>query len=388
LGDVYQGSLKNNYLYQGAYAELDEDIGWHDFMLRNYDAQIGRWVQMDPFDEFASPYIGIGGDPINFTDPTGGFIGGLYCPGTSALAIFLDKAIYALSKTSPALFKLSIAISITKTALIVEKSISTSGKINGQIRTMQAGGGGNTYSTPDGGSITVPDKAKNLTFYDDTGVAYFDDDVKKENPFRVVPGSLRSFDFIGHHYDAIFRISNARFEKYGWNTVHLDFDEVSYRTPTVITKELKTKRPSVEEAKLAAGSAFLTMPGPLQPKVVAAAAVGATAFTLSFLYIQYTYYHFGITYPAQPFGGYLYSEEPPPYPGDDPSQSPGEGWEWRGKPGSTPGSKDGNWYKPGTGESLHPDLDHPPGIGPHWDWKSPGGNWYRYFPDGSLVPKI
>jgi RHS repeat-associated protein len=45
---------KNNYLYQGAYAELDEDIGWTDFTLRNYDAQIGRWVQQDPFDQFAS----------------------------------------------------------------------------------------------------------------------------------------------------------------------------------------------------------------------------------------------------------------------------------------------------------------------------------------------
>ena len=40
LGDSYEGSLKNNYLYQGAYSELDDDIGWTDFFLRNYDAQI------------------------------------------------------------------------------------------------------------------------------------------------------------------------------------------------------------------------------------------------------------------------------------------------------------------------------------------------------------
>jgi RHS repeat-associated protein len=141
LGDVYQGSLKNNYLYQGAYSELDEDIGWNDFMLRNYDAQIGRWVQQDPFQEFASPYIGIGGDPINFTDPTGGFIGGLHCPGTSALAIFFDNALYALSKAGPALSKISIALSITKTATFIENSIRVSGIINGQIATMGVGGG-------------------------------------------------------------------------------------------------------------------------------------------------------------------------------------------------------------------------------------------------------
>jgi RHS repeat-associated protein len=74
LGDNYEGSLKNNYLYQGAFAELDDDIGWTDFALRNYDAQIGRWVQMDPFDQFASPYVGMGGDPVNLIDPSGGVV--------------------------------------------------------------------------------------------------------------------------------------------------------------------------------------------------------------------------------------------------------------------------------------------------------------------------
>jgi RHS repeat-associated protein len=66
--------LKNNYLYQGAFSELDEDIGWNDFALRNYDAQIGRWVQQDPYQEFASPYSGMANDPVNFTDPSGGSI--------------------------------------------------------------------------------------------------------------------------------------------------------------------------------------------------------------------------------------------------------------------------------------------------------------------------
>jgi RHS repeat-associated protein len=140
LGDVYQGSLKNNYLYQGAYAELDEDIGWTDFALRNYDAQIGRWVQQDPYQQFASPYVGIGNDPINFTDPSGGFIGGLPCPGTSALAIFFDNLSYALTKAAPALSKISIALSITKTAFIVNNTVRTANMINGQLATMQAGG--------------------------------------------------------------------------------------------------------------------------------------------------------------------------------------------------------------------------------------------------------
>jgi RHS repeat-associated protein len=74
LGDSYEGQLKNNYLYQGAFSELDDDIGWHDFMLRNYDAQIGRWVQQDPYQEFASPYSGMGNDPVNYSDESGGSV--------------------------------------------------------------------------------------------------------------------------------------------------------------------------------------------------------------------------------------------------------------------------------------------------------------------------
>jgi len=68
-----EGSLKNNYQYQGDYSEMDDDIGWNDFALRNYDAQVGRWVQQDQFQQFPSPYIGMGNDPINLIDPSGGW---------------------------------------------------------------------------------------------------------------------------------------------------------------------------------------------------------------------------------------------------------------------------------------------------------------------------
>ncbi len=74
------------------------------------------------------------------------------------------------------------------------------------------------------------------------------------------------------------------------------------------------------------------------------------------------------------------------FPGTNSAEAP-KGFEWRGKPGSTPGSKEGNWYNPKTGESLRPDLDHPGSIGPHWDYRDPSGNWFRIFPDGSQVPK-
>ncbi len=74
------------------------------------------------------------------------------------------------------------------------------------------------------------------------------------------------------------------------------------------------------------------------------------------------------------------------YPGSDPTKAP-KGYEWRGKPGSSPGSKNGNYYNPRTGESLRPDLNHPDPIGPHWDYRNSSGDWFRMFPDGSITPK-
>ena len=92
LGDGAEGGLKNNNQYQGAYSEIDADIGWNDFALRNYDAQTGRWVQQDPYQEYASPYVGMGNDPINNVDPDGGGVLGL-TPGLYTLTTTLVGAV-------------------------------------------------------------------------------------------------------------------------------------------------------------------------------------------------------------------------------------------------------------------------------------------------------
>jgi hypothetical protein len=75
-------------------------------------------------------------------------------------------------------------------------------------------------------------------------------------------------------------------------------------------------------------------------------------------------------------GQFLYelvnpSPTQPSWPGSDPS----------------PGSGEGNFYNPNTGESFRPDLDHPDPIGPHWDYRAPDRTWWRIFPDGSIKPK-
>ena len=77
-----------------------------------------------------------------------------------------------------------------------------------------------------------------------------------------------------------------------------------------------------------------------------------------------------------------------PYPGNDPANPPGPGWSWRGKPGSKPGDKNGNWHNGNTKESLRPDLNHPKPVGRHWDYRDHNGRWWRIFPDGSMQPKL
>jgi hypothetical protein len=69
----------------------------------------------------------------------------------------------------------------------------------------------------------------------------------------------------------------------------------------------------------------------------------------------------------------------------DPSQAPAEGWEWKGS--GPPGSSQGAWVNEGTGEVLHPDLEHADPIGPHWDYTAPDRSEWRLFPDGRIEPK-
>ena len=93
----YSTGIKNLYRYQGDYSEFDEDIGWNEFALRNYDPQVGRFVQTDPFDQFPSPYTGMGNDPINNSDPSGGFSINFGTIGSFTGSVAADRALVALA---------------------------------------------------------------------------------------------------------------------------------------------------------------------------------------------------------------------------------------------------------------------------------------------------
>lgn len=63
---------KYRHGYQGLYATADEESGYDGFELRLYDSRIGRWLSKDPKNQYFSPYLGMGNNPISFMDPDGG----------------------------------------------------------------------------------------------------------------------------------------------------------------------------------------------------------------------------------------------------------------------------------------------------------------------------
>jgi len=74
------GKPKAKQGYQGAYSEQDDETGYDEFDLRSYDPQVGRWIQVDPKDEFVNGYSGMGENPINNIDVDGG--------GTEGMSLF------------------------------------------------------------------------------------------------------------------------------------------------------------------------------------------------------------------------------------------------------------------------------------------------------------
>lgn len=66
---------ENAWQYQGTFSDFDEMTGHNDFLLRSYDAQVGRWATQDPYDQFPSPYLGMRANPVSNIDPDGGFSG-------------------------------------------------------------------------------------------------------------------------------------------------------------------------------------------------------------------------------------------------------------------------------------------------------------------------
>ncbi len=70
--------------FQGQFAEEDPETNWNSFELRMFDPVIGRWLVPDPYNEFWSPYLAMGNNPLNVIDPDGGVTGKQNCPECNA----------------------------------------------------------------------------------------------------------------------------------------------------------------------------------------------------------------------------------------------------------------------------------------------------------------
>lgn len=73
-------------------------------------------------------------------------------------------------------------------------------------------------------------------------------------------------------------------------------------------------------------------------------------------------------------------ESPPNIDDFNDSDNLPDGWDWRGN--GEPGSRDGAYHNPSTGESLHDDRTHPPGKDPHTTYTDPNGTRWDDFGDG------
>uniref|UniRef100_A0A182PG24 Tox-SGS domain-containing protein n=1 Tax=Anopheles epiroticus TaxID=199890 RepID=A0A182PG24_9DIPT len=69
FGSDFDGQI--SYLYTGQ--EWEPETGLYNYRARLYDPDIGRFYQMDPKEQYPSPYVYAGNSPVSLVDPDGEF---------------------------------------------------------------------------------------------------------------------------------------------------------------------------------------------------------------------------------------------------------------------------------------------------------------------------
>lgn len=155
--------------YQGSFSEEEDDFGlnYNEFNLRTYDPQIGRWTTPDPYDEFASPYTGMGNDPANNVDPSGGsilgsvwsFFGGTMSGGACAMsANMVGTASYGMGAVTCSAVQTAIRITMSSIAVGGTVGLNQSYKAIDANMSAQQGAktGGNPSGAESGGATNGP----------------------------------------------------------------------------------------------------------------------------------------------------------------------------------------------------------------------------------------
>lgn len=60
------------------------------FQLRLWDGRLGRWLSPDPYGQYASPYLGMGNNPLSLIDPDGGKTDDFYKNNTTGAIEWFD----------------------------------------------------------------------------------------------------------------------------------------------------------------------------------------------------------------------------------------------------------------------------------------------------------
>jgi RHS repeat-associated protein len=69
---VRENESFTSYLFQGK--KCDSLTQWHDFHARQYDATLGRFLSVDPRNQFASGFVGMANNPVVGVDPDGQWV--------------------------------------------------------------------------------------------------------------------------------------------------------------------------------------------------------------------------------------------------------------------------------------------------------------------------
>lgn len=67
----YESDPEGQISYRYTGQEWDEEIGLYNYHARFYDPNIGRFYQIDPKEQYFSPYKYAGNSPVSMVDPDG-----------------------------------------------------------------------------------------------------------------------------------------------------------------------------------------------------------------------------------------------------------------------------------------------------------------------------
>lgn len=123
------------YAYQGQ--EKDPETGMEAFELRLWDSRIGRWLTTDPYGQYASPYLGMGNNPISRIDPDGGMDCPDGCPEYRGDGVAVGDVVNALDGVdvfgvdkSPNKFQLNLRSDLGRTSRNISATLLTADLIS------------------------------------------------------------------------------------------------------------------------------------------------------------------------------------------------------------------------------------------------------------------